>query len=45
MQAKIDGTPVVMVLMDSNGKYTRVGDAQRVRKWMETSPLAKLRAG
>lgn len=45
MQAKIDGIPVVMVLMDSEGKFTRVGDAQRVRKWMETSPLAKLRAG
>ena len=45
MQAKINDTPVVMVLMDSNGKYTRIGDAQRVRKWLETSPVAKLRAG
>lgn len=45
MQTKIGDTPVVMVLMDSNGKFTRVGDAQRVRKWMESSPAAKLRAG
>lgn len=45
MQATIDNAPVVMVLMDSNGKNTRVGDAQRVRKWMETSPVAKLHAG
>lgn len=45
MQARISDTPVVMVLMDSNGKYTRIGDAQRVRKWLETSPVAKLRAG
>ncbi|QZA80009.1 D-alanyl-D-alanine endopeptidase [Deefgea piscis] len=45
MQAMINGKPVVIVLMDSNGKYTRIGDAQRIRKWIETSPLAKLRAG
>lgn len=45
MQAKINDTPVVMVLMDSTGKYTRIGDAQRVRRWLETSPVAKLRAG
>ncbi|WP_297576796.1 D-alanyl-D-alanine endopeptidase [uncultured Deefgea sp.] len=45
MQAMINGKPVIIVLMDSSGKYTRIGDAQRIRKWMETSPLAKLRAG
>lgn len=37
MQAKIKSTPVVMVLMDSWGKYTRVGDAVRVKKWLEAS--------
>ena len=45
MQANINNTPVVIVLMDSNGKYTRIGDVQRVRKWIETSPFAKLRTG
>ncbi len=45
MQARISDTPVVMVLMDSNGKYTRIGDAQRVRRWLETSPAAGLHAG
>lgn len=45
MQAKISDTPVVIVLMDSNGKVSRIDDAQHVRKWMETSPVAKLRAG
>ncbi|QBC44266.1 D-alanyl-D-alanine endopeptidase [Iodobacter fluviatilis] len=45
MQATIDGTPVVIVLLDSNGKYTRIGDAQRVRKWIETTSASKLRAG
>ena len=45
MQATIDGTPVVIVLLDSNGKYTRIGDAQRVRKWIETTSASKSRAG
>ena len=38
MQAKIKQTPVVIVLMDSMGKYTRIGDAQRVKKWLEAVP-------
>jgi D-alanyl-D-alanine endopeptidase (penicillin-binding protein 7) len=38
MQAKIKQTPVVIVLMDSVGKYTRIGDAQRVKKWLEAVP-------
>lgn len=36
MQADIAGVPVIMVLMDSQGKLTRVGDANRVRKWLES---------
>ena len=39
MQAKIKSTPVVIVLMDSWGKYTRIGDAQRVKKWLESSSV------
>jgi len=27
---------VVIVLLDSLGKYTRVADAQRVKSWMES---------
>ncbi len=34
MQAVIDGQRVVMVLLDSVGKYSRIGDAQRVRDWL-----------
>ncbi|RZU45231.1 D-alanyl-D-alanine endopeptidase (penicillin-binding protein 7) [Fluviicoccus keumensis] len=37
MQARIKSQPVVMVLMDSWGKYTRIGDAQRVKKWLESA--------
>ncbi|MBW4053597.1 MAG: D-alanyl-D-alanine endopeptidase [Proteobacteria bacterium] len=36
MQATIDHRSVVMVLLDSWGKYTRVADARRVRDWVET---------
>jgi serine-type D-Ala-D-Ala endopeptidase (penicillin-binding protein 7) len=35
MQATIAGEPMIVVLLDSNGKFTRIGDANRVRKWME----------
>lgn len=37
MQTKIDGRPVVMVLLDSKGKHTRLADAARVRKWLEAN--------
>jgi D-alanyl-D-alanine endopeptidase (penicillin-binding protein 7) len=35
MQAIIEGRSVVIVLLDSFGKYTRVADAKRIKKWME----------
>lgn len=35
MQATIAGEPMIMVLLDSVGKLTRIGDAKRVKKWME----------
>jgi D-alanyl-D-alanine endopeptidase (penicillin-binding protein 7) len=35
MKAVIEGRSVVIVLLDSVGRYTRVADAQRVKKWME----------
>lgn len=37
MQARISATPVVIVLMDSSGRYTRIGDANRVKKWLESA--------
>ena len=36
MQTVIDGRPVVMVLLNSFGKYTRIADAKRVRTWVES---------
>ena len=35
MQAKIVGEPMIIVLLDSYGKLTRIGDANRIRKWIE----------
>lgn len=37
MQTRVDGRPVVMVFLDSKGKDSRLADAGRVRKWLETS--------
>ena len=36
MQAGIGSTPVIIVLLDSWGKLTRIGDANRIKKWMES---------
>ena len=36
LEAVIQGRNVVIVLLDSFGKYTRVADAQRVKSWMES---------
>ena len=35
MQATLAGRAVIIVLLDSWGKYSRIGDAKRIRKWLE----------
>lgn len=35
MQAKISEKPVIIVLLDSWGKWSRIGDANRIKKWLE----------
>ena len=40
MQTKVAGRKLIMVFLDSAGKLSRLGDAERVRKWIEASPLA-----
>ena len=42
MQAQLAGRKLIMVFLDSAGKYSRIGDAERVRKWLTgaASPLA-----
>ena len=36
MQAKVSGRKLIMVFLDSAGKLTRLADAERVRRWVET---------
>jgi serine-type D-Ala-D-Ala endopeptidase (penicillin-binding protein 7) len=36
LQAKIAATPVIIILLDSWGKLTRIGDANRIKKWIES---------
>ena len=40
MQTVIDGRQVVIVLLNSWGKLTRIADAQRVRRWVESTHRA-----
>jgi D-alanyl-D-alanine endopeptidase (penicillin-binding protein 7) len=37
MMATIASRPVVIVLLDSFGKNSRIGDANRIKRWMEAS--------
>ncbi len=41
MQATIAGQAMIIVLLDSNGKFTRIGDANRIRRWIENNPTPK----
>jgi D-alanyl-D-alanine endopeptidase (penicillin-binding protein 7) len=42
MQAKVAGRKLIMVFLDSAGKLSRIGDAERVRKWVETQVPAPM---
>ena len=39
MQAELAGRKLIMVLLDSAGRYSRIGDAQRIRKWLDQAVL------
>jgi D-alanyl-D-alanine endopeptidase (penicillin-binding protein 7) len=36
MKAKVAGRQLIMVFLDSAGRLSRIGDAERVRHWVET---------
>jgi D-alanyl-D-alanine endopeptidase (penicillin-binding protein 7) len=38
MQARIEGRPVILVLLDAAGAQSRFADAQRLRRWLEDQP-------
>ncbi|MGY4829411.1 D-alanyl-D-alanine endopeptidase [Sphaerotilaceae bacterium SBD11-9] len=40
MQAKLAGRQLIMVFLDSAGKYSRIGDAERVRRWVSEMPVS-----
>jgi D-alanyl-D-alanine endopeptidase (penicillin-binding protein 7) len=40
MQAQLAGRKLIMVLLDSAGKYSRIADAERIRKWVNESQAA-----
>ena len=44
MQAWVNKQPVIIVLMDSDGRYTRTADAVRVKKWMEAAETQRVAA-
>lgn len=37
MQARVAGRQLIMVFLDSAGKLTRIADAERVRRWIESA--------
>jgi serine-type D-Ala-D-Ala endopeptidase (penicillin-binding protein 7) len=41
MQTKIAGRKLIMVFLDSAGKLSRLGDAERVRRWVESVPAVE----
>jgi D-alanyl-D-alanine endopeptidase (penicillin-binding protein 7) len=41
MQASLANRPVLIILLDSWGKYTRLGDANRIKQWLEARLGAK----
>ena len=41
MQAWLNNKPTIIVLLDSWGKMTRIGDANRIKRWVESASLAQ----
>ena len=39
MQARMAGRKVIMVFLDSAGKHSHMGDAERVRRWVSEMPV------
>ena len=45
MQAQVAGRKLIMVFLDSSGKYSRLADAERVRRWVEEQRPVTTAAG
>jgi len=35
----VNNKPLIIVLLDSWGKLTRIGDANRIKRWIESAAL------
>jgi D-alanyl-D-alanine endopeptidase (penicillin-binding protein 7) len=44
MQAWMNDKPIIIVLLDSWGKMTRIGDANRIKRWVESAGLTLARS-
>ena len=44
MHAWLNNKPTIIVLLDSLGKMTRIGDANRIKRWVESASLAQRHA-
>lgn len=44
MQAWVADKPVIIVLLDASGKTNRLGDANRIKRWMESASNAPVKA-
>jgi len=42
MQVRVASKDLIVVLLDSWGKHSRVGDANRIKKWVETTAPARI---
>ena len=42
MQTQLAGRQLIMVLLDSAGKYSRIGDAERIRTWLSRQSLSRV---
>lgn len=42
MQAHLAGRKLILVLLDSAGKYSRLGDAERIRQWLISSDVVNV---
>ena len=45
MQTWLNSKPVIIVLLDSWGRLTRIGDANRIKKWIENASLPQRTPG
>jgi len=41
MRVRLASKDLVVILLDSWGKNSRIGDAQRIKKWLETAAVPR----